>query len=141
MQTTSHARCMARCAFGAIGLSRFNAPRAGHRSRRDGRLIVYARRLRGRGRVLPKGRRVPGRAPACRSVELTDYHPSPRQSYQRADEYLKGSVPTLSAITRPLHFPAVMGRSARVCVNMRTGPCRTVCACCMYACILCMGTV
>ena len=47
-----------------------------------------------------------------------NYHPScsPRQSYQRADEYLKGSVPPLSAITRPLHFPAVVGRSARVCV-------------------------
>ena len=50
-----------------------------------------------------------------------NYHPScsPRQSYQRADEYLKRAVcphSALSAITRPLHFPAVKGRSARVCV-------------------------
>ena len=50
------------------------------------------------------------------SVELSPLLLSPTKLPKGRRVPEAGSVPPLSAITRPLHFPAVVGRSARVCV-------------------------
>ena len=106
----------ARCAF------RFNAPRAGARGHpetdaRRGRAardagVVYAR-CAGADEFYQRADEYPeGHCP--HSVELSPLSPTKLPKGRRVP--LKGSAPTLSAITCPLHFPAVMGRSARVCV-------------------------
>ena len=54
---------------------------------------------------------------ACRSVELTTITPVSPTKLPKGRRVPEGQCAhTHSAITRPLHFPAVMGRSARVCV-------------------------
>ena len=66
---------------------------------------------------------------ACRSVELTTITPVSPTKLPKGRRVPEGQC----AHTQCYHTPAPLPRrNGTLSESMRTGPCRTVCACCMY---------